>query len=133
MSLSGRSIIPAFVAQVSMETQAVLWTLAVIGLTLVGAVVVLLVRRRIFTSGLDAPGTMLDGLRAARDGGKMTEEEYAAARRAIVRKVSGEVIADLSDDRPMPIVRDGGLVARPGYDLTGEPLPKQTNSDQPDG
>jgi hypothetical protein len=133
MSLSGRSIIPASLAQMSMETQAVLWTLAVIGLTLVGAVVVMLLRRRIFTSGLDAPGTMLDDLRASRDRGEMTDEEYAAARQAIVRKVSGEVIADVSEHRPRPVVRDDGLVARPGYDLTGEPLPKQTNSDQPDG
>lgn len=115
-----------------METQVLLWTLAVIGLTLAGAVVVLLVRRRILASSLDVPGTMLDDLRASRDRGEMTDEEYAAARQAIVRKVSGEVIADASGHRSRPIVRGDGLIARPGYDLTGEPLPEQRNSDPPE-
>lgn len=82
--------------------------------------------------GGSGAGGMLETLRAMRDRGEMSEEEYRSAQAALVAKASAEKGenhgADLGSAEaparartrpPMP----GELRAPPGYDLTGEPLP----------
>lgn len=72
----------------------------------------------------DAQRGLLDDLRAMRDRGELTLEEYDAARRSLAARLRGE-----RGESPPPTARParpapGAIVAPPGYDLTGRPLPK---------
>ena len=61
-------------------------------------------------SGADQEG-LLAGLRRMRDAGEISPDEYDAARKGMAAKAAG-----MKQQRP-------GLVAKPGFDLTGAPLP----------
>lgn len=91
-----------------------LWAAALIGALVLGAVALYAIRRRLL--GADGPvggdALSLHDLREMRARGDLNDEEFEAARNALLgRSESGE-----------------GRRATPGFDLTGEPLP---NPDQP--
>lgn|GEM_PF-2041228 len=68
----------------------VVWILVLIVAAIVAGVALLLVRRRILSSGPDSLGEgLMESLRRARDAGEMTPDEYDAARRAIAARVAG--------------------------------------------
>lgn len=56
-----------------------------------------------------------------RDRGEISEEEYDQTRRTIAARAAGRE----PPEPPSPVdwAGESGRVARPGYDLTGEPLP----------
>ena len=63
----------------------------------------------------------LEEMRRLRDSGQMSREEFDAARAAIIGRVSGRAPASAPTRAPSG---DAGVrVARPGFDLTGRPLP----------
>jgi hypothetical protein len=77
-------------------------------------------------------GGMLETMRAMRDRGEISEEEYRTAQAALVARAGRERGENSGADQaggPGPArartraPSPGELVARPGYDLTGEPLP----------
>lgn len=105
-------------------TQALFWIGVLIAAVLVASVGVLLLRRRLFSRGGDAggdPGSILESMRAMRDRGEMSAEEFERARAALVRRASGET-GPTPTARPVPTPED--LRAPEGFDLTGEPLPR---------
>jgi hypothetical protein len=66
----------------------------------------------------DVQSGLLDELREMRNRGELSEDEYAAAKHAMVSRASG---------KPVPAPKRSATaewVAPPGFDLTGQPLPK---------
>lgn len=87
-------------------------------------------RRLLADDAADPQGPfLLDDLRAMLRRGEISQTEYEHVRRRMAAKMSG-ASGSLSSDGlspPAPITRpdqDGTRRARPGFDLTGEPLPK---------
>lgn len=97
-------------------------------IVLIGGVVISLARRRLLDASKARPGAVeLEGLRALRDQGAITAQEYETARDALIGRVSGASGgAKLPKRRVGP---EGELTAQPGFDLTGERLPDA----RPDG
>ncbi len=106
---------------------------AMIVLVTVAGVVLYIIRGRLFApSGTKDvnPGGVLETMRAMRDRGEVSEEEYRAAQAAIVAKATAKK-ADSGGARPgsnptknrTTAGAHDELRARPGFDLTGEPLP----------
>ncbi len=112
----GPAGVPCFVAQSSSgggsapwAQSVVVWSIVMLGAIIVGAVVLFVVRRRMLSDdGSDSAGMLsLQDLREMRDRGELSEEEFEAAKGALL-------------GRPLD-VRERR--ANPGFDLTGEPLP----------
>ncbi len=110
-----------------------------------GGILLMYLRRRMNDreSGIHAPGSLMDELRRMRREGLLSEAEYEASRRAAVAKLAADMSAPKpgasgqSAQRvpraapvkaPVPPRRcvepRSARLARPGFDLTGEPLPK---------
>ncbi len=112
----------AAMAQPSKQSpDSTLKVLLFIGLLIVvataGGLLVLWVRRRILSRGADAESqaSLLDGLRAMRDRGELSPEEYERARRSVVDRVRAglrdSVRNGLHGDGATPL---GGERRRPG-------------------
>ncbi len=98
--------------------QYLLWLgLALVALIIAGLVVAWLRRRVLGSQAQTADAGLFDELRAMRDRGEMSLEEFDIAKAAMVAKLSGKPTAP----RPKPPPSD--RVAKPGLDLTGAPLP----------
>jgi hypothetical protein len=82
----------------------------------------------------DHQASLLKNLRAMRDRGEITLEEYDSARRAMASRLAGRPVtaggatsapaAQVARRPAAPAGEGEELRARPGYDLTGRPLPK---------
>ncbi len=105
-----------------------LWVGILIILVAAAGLGLLWFRKRAVSSdtGFDPERTMLDELRALRDRGELSPEEFDAARQSLLRKLTG---ADSPRDTRAP--RSGERIARPGFDLTGAPLPPAPPPDGP--
>lgn len=100
--------------------EALLWLGGMIVLLMIAAGGVLVLRARLLDRGARSggPGLFLDELRAMRDRGELSPAEYDAARSAMAARLAGGPRSDAgSPDSPAT------LRARPGVDLTGDPLP----------
>jgi hypothetical protein len=87
-------IVAASQAQASGGAPRVLaWVGVLIVLVLAGAVAVLLIRRRVLGSQGTGEGaeSLMQSLRRLRDEGRMTPEEYEAARRSMAKRVSASM------------------------------------------
>tara|TARA_Y100001933_G_scaffold260538_1_gene312795 strand:- start:1743 stop:2144 length:402 start_codon:yes stop_codon:yes gene_type:complete len=105
----------------------------VLFLTLLGLGLIIYIQRRILSDRDDTTdsGTLLADLRAMRDRGEISDDEYERTRAVMIAKATGKdphaVLAD-------SIRKQGGLVAEPGFDLTGQPLPQSRDEpEQPPG
>ncbi|MEL6330306.1 MAG: hypothetical protein AAFR38_11650 [Planctomycetota bacterium] len=107
--------------------QTLLWSGVLIVIVLAGFVALLLLKRWLDFGGKTAgdSGGFLDELRALRDAGKITEDEYEQTRLRVLSKSSGIPVEEL---RRRAIEKAGGLVAEPGFDLAGRPLPGGSGS-----
>lgn len=92
-----------------------------IGLVVLTGLIILLVRKWMFSQGDEAvTGSMFDDLRRLRETGEISEVEYDYLRRCIANKAAGK------DPPPRPPeLAPTELRARPGFDLTGQPLPPE--------
>jgi uncharacterized membrane protein len=91
-------------------------------IALAGFLLLVYVKKRVvgdFESKQDG-GTLFSDLRAMRDRGEISDDEYERTRAVIIAKTTGR---DAEQVRLETIRKQGGLVAEPGYDLTGRPLP----------
>ncbi|MDX9910892.1 MAG: SHOCT domain-containing protein [Phycisphaerales bacterium] len=124
-------------------TEAVVVLGVLIVIVLVGGIALLYLRKRFLSENAgDAPALLLDDLRDLRRRGEISEEEYERARGAIVGRMSDAMGVRSAGPRsaasgPTParpaVPPDPSLrVARPGYDLTGAPLPQPGESPRPD-
>ncbi len=112
-------------------TQVLIWVGVLIVVVAVGGGVLLAYRRRILDKGTQDQGGLLDSLRAMRDSGHITPDEFDAARKRMAARVAGVPPPLSASTRPLamdPAVRK----AQPGFDLTGAPLPKQEEEEGPD-
>lgn len=123
----------------------------IVAVILCGILLMYLRRRmRDHSSPLDSPGAMMEELRRLRKDGIMSESEYEASRRAAAAKLttrpdaagsqspsaapgvaaSARPITPSPPNRTIPKPTPSNTpdrsprTARPGFDLTGEPLPK---------
>lgn len=98
-----------------------IWIGAFIGIIAVAGLALLAYRKRML-SAQDAAssGSLLDQLRRMHKEGSMTQQEYDAARKAIVSRVAAR--GPGAPPKPAPAKPDA-LTAKPGFDLTGAPLP----------
>jgi hypothetical protein len=94
----------------------------VLFLALVGIALIVYIQKRILSDrdDKDQGGTLFSDLRAMRDRGEISDDEYERTRAVIIAKTTGR---DAEQVRLETIRKQGGLVAEPGYDLTGRPLP----------
>lgn len=109
---------------------AVLAWVGVLGVfVVIGGVVALRLRKRML-EGVEPEDTragLLQQLRAMHDRGELTEAEFRSARdRVLGRATPRARPARLHGE----ITEDGGLRARPGMDLTGDPLPTAQSRDR---
>lgn len=112
----------------------------------IGGIVLKYLRRRMLEreSALDAPGSLMEELRRLKKTGVLTEAEYEATRRAATVGLRDKIAAGAAASTPRPAPRaqpirplsppprrpsqaarpsTGDRTARPGFDLTGAPLP----------
>lgn len=87
------------------------------------------------THAADSHSGILDGLRKMRDSGQISQAEYDATRKSIAARAAGRASPPSVPGGPIaarPAAAKpatggtSGLTARPGFDLTGAPLPKQS-------
>lgn len=96
-----------------------LWIGVCIVLVVAASIAVLWYRTRVLGRGQDdAQSGLMNELRAMRTRGELSDDEYAAAKHAMVSRVSGKPIPP---PKPSPVT---DRIAPPGFDLTGQPLPR---------
>lgn len=127
------------------SVQVLIWVGALIVAVLILGIIILLIRRKLFTKDTDTAAGMLADLRRMHKAGELTTAEYDAARKALTARFAANVPDRPAPDRPS---RDrphaehpqrpaaapsdpGELRAKPGFDLTGAPLPMPPRSPGP--
>jgi hypothetical protein len=106
---------------------------------MLGGVLVVILRKRFRSGGNAGPGlglTLAD-LRQMRSEGRLTDEEFERAKVMVIGELGGKVGEEQAErTRVQGRIVDGELRARPGFDLTGQPLPGftgETGSHEPEG
>lgn len=114
-------------------TQVLVAVGLLMGAVIALGVILLMYRSRVLSSenAAEAQRGLLDDLRAMRDRGEITLEEYDAARRSLAARLKGEAPPP-SMSRPARGEPEA-MVAPPGYDLTGRPLPRPSESEKGGG
>lgn len=107
------------------------WFAALLAFVLVGGAVLFFLRRRMLgpSDSGDVSRGILEEIRELRDRGAISQDEYETARLKMVARASGR---DFEELKAESIRKAGGVVAEPGRDLLGRPLPEAKNSG-PDG
>lgn len=98
------------------------WIGLIVLIVMIGTVGMVIVRRRYFSDdGAELSGEplTLHDLREMRDAGRVDDEEYERLRAMILGEAGAPTGGATAKKR-----MDGLLEAPPGFDLTGEPLPK---------
>lgn len=103
---------------------ALLWAGVLIVVVVAGGFVLMWLRARLFKADEPDRGGdsgMLDDLRRAHRAGTLTDDQFQRARDRVLRSARGEE----PGVRPVhhEVTADGAVRAKPGYDLTGVPLP----------
>jgi hypothetical protein len=77
-------------ASQSAATNAVVWVVILIALVLGGAIAILLLRQKLLSRDVPgaADGSLIDQMRAMRDRGQMTDEEFDRLRKSMARKAA---------------------------------------------
>jgi hypothetical protein len=105
---------------------------AVLVVVVIGGVVLMAVRGRVLEqpgSGAVEQGRLLDDLRSALERGEITQSEFDSAKTAMAARLAGKPPPPRPAPPPGAVRRpDGSLVAKPGVDLTGRPLPGHGNT-----
>ncbi|MEO0512133.1 MAG: hypothetical protein AAF108_04470 [Planctomycetota bacterium] len=101
---------------------------ALAGVTLLGGFILLRYRKTIFSSeesASDGPPLTLQDLRNLHRSGKLSDDEFERAKWVMIGKLGRRPAeGDTAPPKPGSVGLPGARVARPGYDLTGETLPK---------
>lgn len=81
-----------------------LWLGVLIGVVVLLGLIVLVVRRRALAAERDAQSDrlLMESLRELRASGRMTEDEYAAARRTMAARISGRTLTPKPGAAPPP-------------------------------
>jgi hypothetical protein len=146
MSGAHAPLVPTMVLAAKSATSVLTWA----GLLIVAAVglglAILILRRYLLAKdiGGEAHVGLMESLRAMRDEGRISPEEFDIAKRRMAARAAGRspdqpaaprvppasptrtASARTTPARPAPELR-----SRPGFDLTGAPLPKPGNPTPP--
>lgn len=121
-------------AQVAGKSVVPLWIMLGVLIVIVVAmgIAMLMIRRRLLEKeGAAGQEGLMAGLREMRNRGEISPEEYDAARRTMAARAAGVAPAAAGVKRKAalnPASPSGGVrMAKPGFDLTGAPLPKPPN------
>lgn len=115
-----------------------IWIGALMAAVIIGVAILLVVRRRMMeeeTPADAALGLSLHDLRTMRAEGMIDEEEFERMKRLVVGQAGARADHDLVREirEARRRAEDAGVLrARPGFDLTGEPLPG-AGEDRPEG
>jgi hypothetical protein len=90
-----------------------------------GGLVLLVLRARVLRqTGTQQAGGLLDDLRRMLERGEISQAEFDATKATMVARLAGKAPPPRPAAPPGAVrTPDGGLVAKPGVDLTGAPLP----------
>lgn len=103
-----------------------LWIVVLMVFVALGGALIVLIRKRAREIGSGSPtvGLSLADLRRMKAEGQLSEEEFERAKAMVIGELGGKV-ERLGGERVRVDGRivDGELRARPGFDLTGQPLP----------
>ncbi len=116
-------------AGVGNAMQIAVWAVVLILLAIVGFWAAMWIRKRALGEAETSDeGLTLGALRTMHNRGELSDEEFEAARAAIVSR------AGLDPDKARSVRSDGGfaLKAGPGVDLTGAPLPVRRDEESKD-
>jgi hypothetical protein len=120
----GLTDLPALLAQANARSalnEMLPWLGALLLAALLGGALLFYLRHRLLGPDLPDSGKgLMEDLRAMRDRGEISEDEYEHARISMIAKATGR---DAQQLRNEAIRKAGGRVAEPGFDLTGRPLP----------
>lgn len=119
--ISGIVCAPHSLAQSGLAAAA-LWIAVLLAVVVGASIVLLVVRRRLLGEQSEDAGLgiTLEDLRRMHARGELTDDEFAAAKRVVIGEAGGE--ADAAGPGTNPVT--GARRARPGFDLTGTPLPR---------
>lgn len=113
----------------STSTDVLIWVCILIVAVLFLGALILVVRKRMLAKDSAAADNWIGDLRQMHKRGELSTEEYEAARRALTARFAGGAGAPAAapsqrSARPhAPRDEAGELRAKPGFDLTGAPLP----------
>lgn len=112
-------------------TDVLLWLGIGVGIVMAAGLIVLWLRKRMLAADRAAAeqGGLLDDLRDMRNRGEISDEEFTAAKQVMAARLAGQLNMKAPVPRPPP----GGIVAKPGYDLTGAKLPEVPAPNKPSG
>lgn len=130
-----QSTLPPPGAASSTSADVVIWVgVLIVAVLLLGALI-LLVRKRMLAKDKHGADNWIGDLRQMHKRGELSTEEYESARRALTAKFAAGAGANAATPTPRPTrppaprAATSELRAKPGFDLTGAPLP--TNSSVP--
>lgn len=122
---------PPLMLALSPSTMVLIWAGVLIVVVVVGGGLLIAYRRRLFAKDTPDQSGFLESLRAMRNRGEISSEEYDAMRKRMAARIAG-VGTPPAGPRPAP-AEPGLLIAKPGFDLTGAPLPPgDATPDKPD-
>jgi hypothetical protein len=115
-------------------TLTAIWLTVMLLIVVVAGVGILLFRRQVI--GKQAKGAVqagaLDELRAMRDRGEVSPEEFDDLRSRIVARAAGRPTPRHQARSAAPKPWDGSVQrAKPGFDLAGDRLPPSSDDDEP--
>lgn len=110
-----------------------IWLGVMMAAVITAGVVLLILRASVLGRGrASSESGLLDNLRAMRDRGEMSPEEFDAAKSAMASRLA---VGSLAQSTPAPKKKiaphTGDRVAPPGFDLTGRPLPPGPDEKRP--
>lgn len=113
---------------------ALFWAGVLIVVVVVGGFVLMWLRRRLFSSddqdASSGASGMLEDLRRAHRAGTLSDEQFQRARDRVLKAARGEPASDRAVHHE--VTEDGAVRAKPGFDLTGQPLPSgRSGSERP--
>jgi hypothetical protein len=115
--------------------RAAVWVLVLLGVVVIGGALAVYIRHRA-NANADSPaiGLSLADLRRMKAEGRLSEDEFERAKVMVIGELGGKVDgAEAERVRIQGRIVDGELRARPGYDLTGQPLPQFGSGEGPEG
>lgn len=112
-------------AQSSTPTgQILLWVFVLIVVIVVGGLAVLELRRRLLSKDRGSMSAgLMDEMRTMHARGELSDEEYDRVRKRMAARAAGRDPDEFAPATKMP--EQGEVRARPGFDLTGAPLPAE--------
>ncbi|MEX2218784.1 MAG: SHOCT domain-containing protein [Phycisphaerales bacterium] len=116
-----------------------IWLGVMLAAVTVAGVILLVYRSRVLAKPPSpAPAGALEELRALLERGEVSREEYERARAALAAKITGKAVPPrgaasqpTAASTPRPARAPAGeRIAKPGFDLTGRPLPRPPHPPQ---